>query len=110
VIDNSPEEYFDEAIASRLVGHSLLIGITEEDQAGALIRRNQVFGVVTCAERGRGICVKREKDGSDFWLPPDTRSIEAAEPGDYRNRTTGEIVTNPDYTASWTITRPPSER
>jgi hypothetical protein len=65
-----------------------------------------VFGIVTVAERGRGICVKSETDGSEFWLPPDTRGISPAEPGEYRNRTTGEVVTDPDYTAAWTLTGP----
>jgi len=101
-----PAAFFDAGFAARLVGRSLLVGLTELDHEGALIRRRQVFGIVTVAERARGICVRSETDGAEFWLPPDTRGINPAEPGEYRNRTTGEVVADPDYTAVWTYTRP----
>jgi len=102
----APDAAFDEVFAGRLVGRTLLVGITEQDHNGKLLRRHQVFGVVTKAVRDYGICVKRRDDGAEAWFPPDTRNIKPATPGDYRNRTTGEVVSNPDYTASWVFTGP----
>jgi hypothetical protein len=102
----APSPAFDESFATGLVGRTLLVGITEQDHTGRLLRRHQVFGVVTKAVRDYGICVKRNDDGGEAWFPPDTRNIKLAGPGDYRNRTTGEVVRNPDYTASWVFTGP----
>src|SRR5512143_1823033 len=92
-----PPEFFDDALAARLIDRTLLLGITENDHQGVFIRRRQVFGTVTVADRYRGICLKDAKDGSDFWLPPDTRGSNVARPGEYRNRATGEVVKDPDY-------------
>ncbi|MFX0060574.1 MAG: hypothetical protein ACFFC7_00125 [Candidatus Hermodarchaeota archaeon] len=40
-------------------------------------------------------------------LPPDLSAFQKAEPGDYRLRSTGEVVINPDFTVLWTV-QPPS--
>jgi len=40
----------------------------------------------------------------ETWLPPDTRGIEQAPRGEYKNRVTGEVVTDPDYVGRWVIT------
>ena len=104
--DGPPREWFDEEFASALVGRTLLVGITQKDHTGKVIRRYQVFGVVSEATRGRGICVKSDDDAAETWFPPDTRHIIRADPGEYRNRTTGEVVSDPDYTASWVFTGP----
>jgi len=39
-------------------------------------------------------------------LPPDLRAFRKAEPGEYRLKSSDEVVVDPDYLASWTITRP----
>jgi hypothetical protein len=40
-------------------------------------------------------------------LPPHLSAFQAAKPGEYRLRATGETVENPDLTTSWTITQSP---
>jgi hypothetical protein len=104
-----PPEFFDDELAAKLLGRSLLIGITDETHNGELIGRRQVFGQVLVADRRRGICVRNNKDASEFWLPPDTRGIEAAAPGEYRNRTTGEVIVNPDFLASLILRKAPDK-
>ena len=44
--------------------------------------------------------------GSDetYTLPPDLRNYEPAAPGEYRLRSTGEVVADPDFISNWTIT------
>jgi hypothetical protein len=46
-------------------------------------------------------------DGSHEWLPPDVRPLEEAPRGEYRLRSTGDLVEDPDYVCTWTLTRAP---
>ena len=101
-----PHNIFDDALATDLVGKSLLIGITHTDSKGNMIERSQVFGLVTVANRAKGICIRDHQTSEERWFPPDTRGIKAAPAGEYRNRATGEVVNDPDYLGSWTFAAP----
>ncbi|HEV2489437.1 MAG TPA: hypothetical protein VGT03_06495 [Candidatus Acidoferrales bacterium] len=57
------------------------------------------------ASKEKGITIKLN-DGSEFTLPPDLRVLEPAPPGEYRLRSTGEVIVDPDYLCSYTVTRP----
>jgi hypothetical protein len=46
----------------------------------------------------------RRKDGTLYKLPYDPNSIQEAAPGEYRERSTGTVITDPDYLVRWTIT------
>jgi len=105
-----PRELFDEKLASELVGKGLLVGITHQSHEGVVLRRTQVFGHVVVVDRNRGICVLEDQEGKETWFPPDTRGIRPAPPGEYRNRATGEVIKDPEYLASWTITAPPTKQ
>jgi len=98
-----PHDLFDDILAKEIVGKSVLIGITHTDSEGQMIRRSQIFGVVIVADRVRGICIRDNQTSEEKWLPPDTRGIKPAPPGQYRNRATGEVVNDPDYLGSWAI-------
>src|SRR5689334_18530512 len=108
--DLPPDKVFDGSLAKKLIGKSLLIGITRETHDGEPLSRSQVFGIVITVDRSRGICIRDSRTGDERWLPPDTRGIRPAPRGEYRNRATGEMVTDPDYLASWTITAPPTTK
>ncbi|GAB5895435.1 hypothetical protein [Mycolicibacterium mageritense] len=41
--------------------------------------------------------------GETFTLPPAPESFSPAPPGEYRLRSTGEVVTDPDYLATRTV-------
>jgi hypothetical protein len=101
-----PHEVFDDALAKNLVGKTLLIGITHTDSDGKMLRRSQIVGLVTVANRAKGICIRDNRTSEEKWFPPDTRGIEPAPPGEYRNRATGEVVNDPDYLDSWTVAAP----
>jgi hypothetical protein len=45
-------------------------------------------------------------NGEEFSIPPDLSAIEIAAPGDYTLRSTNEVVRNPDYLASYSVTLP----
>jgi hypothetical protein len=50
-----------------------------------------------------GLLRFRRSDGSVFQLPYDLDSIEEAEKGDYREKETGNIITDPNFIATWDI-------
>lgn len=64
-------------------------------------RRTQLSGTISKIEEN-GIFVNLD-DGKVFSLPPDLSAIEVAPPGDYKFKTTGKVVVNPDFMTSWTI-------
>lgn len=99
---------WDEQWAVRLIGKRVLIGITVID--GESISQEQMFGMILEADRERGVRVALEgsRVGEDYWLPSQPANFVAANPGEYKLRTTGEIVVDPDILSTWTINRPSS--
>jgi hypothetical protein len=103
-IDERP--VWDETVAVSIVGKVLLVGLTYLEADGELIEQQQFFGTVVSADSRKGIrlSLKGQRVGEEFNLPPDTRAIEIASAGEYRLRTTGEVVMDPDFTAMFSIT------
>jgi hypothetical protein len=92
---------FDAAAADRLMGARVLVGLT-------YLRGNDVEQVV----QFHGTVVKVSQDGIEVQpsggdevveLPPDLDAFEPAVPGEYRLRSTGEVVIDPDFTCAWSI-------
>jgi hypothetical protein len=99
---------WNEAMAEEIVGARVLVGITYLRADGTLESQTQMYGTITSAHPVDGIMISLEgnQTGETYQLPPDLRGIEVAPPGSYRLRSTGETVEDPDYTATWTVTRP----
>lgn len=91
-----------------LIGKTIIIGITRLDTDGAVFEQIQMHGTVQDASAG-GIVV-RLSTGSCYKLPPDYGAINEAPPGEYRFRSTGEVVSNLDYMTTWTIHPPVTSR
>ena len=89
--------------AKELLGKHVLVGITKLDSAQNVVSQEQFHGVVTAIDSTIHI---RLSTGADYTLPPDPASFFPAAPGEYRLRTAGEIVLDPDFTASWTVQTP----
>ena len=87
-----------------LLGKTLLIGLTYYSKYGELIERKQLFGTVIKSDNN-GITI-RKADNKTFTLPPDLSAINIAAPGEYRLKSTSEIVVNPNYLAVYNITKP----
>jgi hypothetical protein len=104
--DNRPP--FDHAFASELVGRSVLVGITYVDRQGEIKSQQQFFGTIIKADPHFGFCLvlTGQRAHETYWLAPDTRVLHKASPGEYRLRSTGEVVIDPDYTSTWTVTQP----
>ncbi len=97
---------WDPQKAAALIGSKVLIGLTFVSDAGE--EQVQMHGVVTEAtpESGIEIALEGNRAGDTYRLPPDLRGFFPAPPGEYRLRSTGEVVIDPDFTANWTISRP----
>ena len=87
---------------SDIVGRTLLIGLTYYSAEDEIVERRQLWGTVTEANKSH-IQVK-QNNGEIFSLPSDLTAIEKAPLGEYRLHSTGEVVVNPDFLATWSIT------
>lgn len=108
--DPATERTFEwnEELACSLVGKTVIIGITENDQTGAFVRKYQIYGTIALVDGERGISVAI--DGTDpteyCVLPPAPFCFVPAERGTYRLRSSGKVIENPDYVSTWTATLP----
>ncbi len=95
---------------NELVGKYILVGLTVQDPRGSDVRLRQLHGRITSADPDHGLMIKLEgaNDGETYTLPPDLRSLKPARPGEYRLRTTGEVVHDPDLLATWVVDQPDS--
>jgi hypothetical protein len=53
----------------------------------------------------KGIFIRLSGSDEEYVLPPDLESFKKAPPGEYKFKSTGEVVVNPDYMTSWTIVK-----
>ena len=90
-----------------LIGKVLLVGITYYTHDNEYIEQKQFYGTVT--EANETIIRVKQKDGTDFTLPPDLSSTKRARQGEYKLRSTGEIVINPDFLATWNLNKAKEE-
>jgi hypothetical protein len=97
---------WDDDLARDLVGKRVLIGITF---TGSVRETTQRHGTIVETDEDRGVAIELADEGEVFWLPPDVRAFRPARPGNYRLRSTGEIVVDPDLTTTWTIADPVPE-
>jgi hypothetical protein len=86
--------------AGDLLGKYVLVGITRLDQDENGVSQEQIHGRVTAINSSIHI---RLSTGANYTLPPDPGAFFPAAPGEYRLRSTGEVVVDPDFTSSWTI-------
>ena len=99
---------FDHAFARDLVGKYILVGVTVQDKRGELKRHEQFHGTVVSADAVEGICLslKGSRAGETKWLPPATHVYFSAPKGEYRLKSTGEVVVDPDFTSQWILEQP----
>ncbi len=90
-----------EITLDELIGKILLVGITYYTDSNEFIEQKQFYGTVT--EANESFIRIKQQDGTEFTLPSDLSSTKRARPGKYKLRSTGEIVTNPDFFATWNL-------
>ena len=100
---------FNDAAAREVLGTTVIVGITYEDESGRLIRQEQFYGTIVRVNREEGIVIELAS-GVERTLPPDLRALFGARRGEYRFRSTGEVITNPDLRTTWTAGLPDEGR
>ena len=88
------------------IGKRLLVGITVHNSEGEFLYQEQFHGLIVGADDG-SVVIERADNGVRVSLPPE---LTKAPPGEYRLRSTGEVVTDPDYLAKWVWTEGGPER
>ena len=103
---------FDQVRAEALAGKHVLIGLTYHDHNDKFLEQRQVHGIVLSVDSRQGFAIELqgERAGETFWLPPDLRSIQEAKPGEYRLRSTGEVVVEPHFLFTWVVNKPKPKR
>lgn len=91
---------WDQKVAEEALGKVILIGVTRLSPDGVtVLRQEQLFGVVAVVDEQSGVTIERQgvHAGERLILPPDLSLFKAASPGEYRLRSTGEVVIDPDF-------------
>lgn len=100
-MDDSP--VFTKEQAWEIYGKRVLAGLTYLDMTGVITGQKQIHGTVIRANPKEGIVLQLE-DGSEYVLPPDFRSFQKAKSGEYTLRSNGDVVIDPDYLCTFTVT------
>ena len=96
-----------ETEALKYLGKYILVGIAREDASGNVTDQFEIHGVIELvAPDGVIISLRGARLGEHYVIPPVLDCLDPAEPGEYRLHSTGELVTDPDYMTTFTITSP----
>ncbi|WP_139042153.1 hypothetical protein [endosymbiont of Riftia pachyptila] len=85
-----------------LINKVLLVGITLIDKDNNVLKQIQVHGNIVRVSSD-GISIINNNTNKEFTIPADFENITEASPGEYKLRSTGEVVIDPDYISSWTV-------
>ena len=98
---------WDDVLAQDVLGKVILVGLTYLSVDGKVIEQQQFYGSVLSVHPRKGILLSLggQRAGEQYNLPPDTRSIEIASPGEYRLRATDEVVVDPDYMITFSVSK-----
>lgn len=95
----------DQDLAASFIGKHLLAGITYLDHNNNLIEQKQLHGYIVRINEHEGIVVRLSDSEDEYKLPPDLDSLKQAPKGEYRLRSTGEVVVDPDLLTNWTVNK-----
>jgi hypothetical protein len=97
---------WDQETADDFVGQRVLVGITYVGPDGKVTKpQAQYHGRIVRVDKTAGIEIACEgaRVGKTMTLPPVLSALHLAKPGQYRLRSTGETVDDPDLTSTWTV-------
>ena len=95
----------DPDLVTSMLGLRVLVGLTYLDSDGNLIELKQFFGVIESISDS-GVTLRNLVTDERLNLPPDLSNYRRAAPGQYRLRSTGEVIDDPDLLSYWTIEKP----
>jgi hypothetical protein len=98
---------FDKSIGDGYLGKYILVKITYFDAQGHELRRVQLHGDIKSASaEGILIALKGVKEGETWNMPPSLESMVPAKRGRYTLESTGEVIEDPDFIVTWSMTEP----
>ena len=90
---------------SEVDGRRILVGITRVAADGSY-EQEQFVGTASLEDHQTYALMRLKCDDGEIRdYPFDARSLQRAPAGEYRLRSTGEIVRNPDFLMTWTVTK-----
>jgi hypothetical protein len=99
----SSVENWNAELAAELPGKTVLVGITYT-KADGTNTDDQFFGeIVSATPNGILLSLRGERTGQEWNMPPMLDGLRPANPGNYRLKSTGEEVVDPDFTMVWTV-------
>jgi len=104
---DAPE--WDAELARTAVGKTIILGVTSLDAVtNAPKSHEQYHGVIVSADGRDGVCIRcgGAHEGELFWLPADPTVFTEAPLGEYRLRSTGEVIVDPDFATQWSYVPP----
>jgi hypothetical protein len=97
---------WDQDEADWLIGKCVLVGVTYLASDGVTVSsQGQYHGKIVSADQEKGFAIECEGAwaGRTMGLPPVLSAFRPADPGEYKLRSTGEVVKDPDLLATWSI-------
>ena len=88
-----------------IIGKNILVGMTYVDKKKRVIDSIEFYGKIIKADENKSIIIENIETKEKFELPPDLSSIKIAKPGEYKLRSTGKIIVNPDLITTWIVKR-----
>jgi hypothetical protein len=101
--NSKPSLNFTPAQVASVIGKHLLVGLTHRSLDDQVMSIEQFHGIIDRVNLQEGLVLNLYGTGKERSLPPDLSRLERADPGQYRLKTTGEVVADPDFTLMWTI-------
>lgn len=92
---------FDE---KELKGKVILVGMTYYTKDDVFVEQKQFWGTITSVYDNT--IIVKQNNGEEFSIPNDKTAIEKAKPGEYKLRSTGEVVVDPDFLSTWNVNLP----
>ena len=88
-----------------IINKHIFVEITCVDKNGDIIDSIEFYGKIIKADENKSIIIENIETKEKFELPPDLSSIKIAKPGEYKLRSTGKIIVNPDLITTWIVKR-----
>jgi len=90
-----------------MIGKRLLVGVSYLAPGGGIQDQLQFAGQVLAVDPL--VCIDQGEGMEPFTLPPVEEAFDPAPPGEYRLRSTGQVVVDPGFITSWTVQRPETD-
>lgn len=104
--ENVMRPELEKTLVQELLHKHVIIGITVVDHDDTVIEQIQMHGDIERIDLEKGVFIRLSGSNEEYALPPDLDAFKKAPPGEYKFKSTGEVVVNPDYMTSWTIEKP----